>query len=182
MTGRDGKGGEGGGGFGMGNTCTSMADACWCMAKPIHYCKVKKNWNKQTNKKTLAPWKESHDNLDNTLKGREVALPTKVCIVKAMVYPVVMYGYESLTIKKNECQKIYAFKLWCWRRLLRVPCTARRSNQSILKEINLNIHWKYWCWSWSSNTLATWCKMPPRKTLMLRNIEGRRRNDRGWNG
>ena len=87
-------------------------------------------------KKTLAPCKESYDNLDNILKGRDVTLPKKVCIVKAMVYPVVMYGCDSWTIKKTECQKNYAFKLWCWRRLLRVPCTARRSNQSILKEIN----------------------------------------------
>ena len=86
-------------------------------------------------KQTLAPGKESYDSLDNILKSRDVALPTKVCIVKAMVFPVVMYGCESWTIK-TECQKIYAFKLWCWRRLLRVPCTARRSNQSILKEIN----------------------------------------------
>ena len=69
---------------------------------------------------------------------------------------VVMYGYKGWTIKKTECQRIDAFELWCWRRLLRVPWTARRSNQSILKEINLNIHWKNWCWSWSSNILATW--------------------------
>ena len=68
------------------------------------------------------------------------------------------YGCESWTIKKVESQRINAFKLWCWRRLLRVPWTAKQSNQSILKEVNLNIHWKNWCWSWSSNTLATWCK------------------------
>ena len=69
-----------------------------------------------------------------------------------------MYGCESWTIKKAEHQRIDAFELWCWRRLSRVPWTARRSNQAILKEINLNFHWKDWCWSWSSNTLATWCE------------------------
>ena len=75
-------------------------------------------------------------NLDSILKSRGITLPTKVRLIKAMVFPVVMYGYESWTIKKAECQKIDAFELWCWRRLLRVPWTARRSNQSILKEIS----------------------------------------------
>ena len=75
-------------------------------------------------------------NLDSILKSRDITLPTKVCLVKAMVFPVVMYGYESWTIKKAECQRIDAFELWCWRRLLRVPWTARRSNQYILKEIS----------------------------------------------
>ena len=73
-------------------------------------------------------------NLDSILKSRGIALPTKVCLVKAIVFPVVMYGCESWTMKKAECQRIDAFELWCWRRLLRVPWTARRSNQSILKE------------------------------------------------
>ena len=75
-------------------------------------------------------------NLDSILRNRDIALPTKVCPVKAMVLPVVMYGCESWTIKKAECRRIDAFELWCWRRLLRVPLTARRSNQSILKEIS----------------------------------------------
>ena len=75
-------------------------------------------------------------NLVSILKSRDITLPTKVPTVKAMVFPVVMYGCESWTIKKGECQRIDAFKLWCWRRLLRVPWTARRSNQLILKEIN----------------------------------------------
>jgi len=75
-------------------------------------------------------------NLDSILKSRDITLPTKVCLIKAMVFPVVMYGCESWTIKKAECQRIDAFKLWCWRRLLRVPWTAKRSNQSILKEIS----------------------------------------------
>ena len=74
-------------------------------------------------------------NLDSTLKSRDITLPTKVCLVKVLVFPVVMYGCESLTIKKAEPQRIDAFELWCWRRFLRVPWSARRSNQSILKEI-----------------------------------------------
>ena len=75
-------------------------------------------------------------NLDSILKSRDITLPTKVCLVKAMVFPKVMYGCESWTVKKAECQRIDAFELWCWRRLFRVPWTARRSNQSILKEIS----------------------------------------------
>ena len=75
-------------------------------------------------------------NLDSILKSRHILLPTKVCLVKAMVFPVVMYGCESWTIKKPERQRTDAFELWCWRRLFRVPWTARRSNQSLLKEIS----------------------------------------------
>ena len=75
-------------------------------------------------------------NQDSILKSRDITLPTNVCLVKAMVFPVVMYGCESWTIKKPECQRIDAFELWCWRRLLKLPWTARRSNQSILKEIS----------------------------------------------
>ena len=75
-------------------------------------------------------------NLDSILKSRDCTLPTKVHLVKAMVFPVVMYGWESWTVKKAECRRIDAFELWCWRRLFRVPWTARRSNQSILKEIS----------------------------------------------
>ena len=75
-------------------------------------------------------------NLDSILKGRDITLSTKVHLVKAVVFTVVMYGYESWTIKKAECRRIDAFELWCWRRLLRVPCTSRSSNQSLLKEIS----------------------------------------------
>ena len=84
----------------------------------------------------LTPWKKSYDNLDSILKSRDFTLPTKVRLVKAMVFPVVIYGCESWTIKKAECQRIDAYELWCWRRFLRVPWTARRSNQSILKEVS----------------------------------------------
>ena len=95
-------------------------------------------------KRCLLFWRKVMTILDSILKSRDVTLPTKVCLVKAMVFPVVMYGCDSWTIKKAEHQRINAFEFWCWRRLLRVPWTARRSN--------LNIHWKDWCWSWNSNT------------------------------
>ena len=119
-------------------------------------------------------------NLDRVLKGRDIALLTKVCMVKAMVFPVVMYGCESWTIKKAENQRIDAFELWCWRRFLRVPWTARISNQSILKEINPE---------YSLEGLMLKMKLQYfehliqradslEKTLMLAKIEGRRR--KGW--
>ena len=79
--------------------------------------------------------RKAMSNLDSILKSKDITLPTKVCLVKAIVFPVVMYGCESWTIKKAECRRIDAFELWCWRRHLRVPWTARRSNQAILKEI-----------------------------------------------
>ena len=98
-------------------------------------------------------------NLDNVLKSKDITLPTKVCIAQSCgFFPVVMYGCESWTINKAENWRIDAFKLWHWRRLLRVPWTAKRSDQSILKEINPEYHWKDWRWSWNSNTLATWCE------------------------
>ena len=84
----------------------------------------------------LIPWKKSLTNPDSILKSRDIILSTKVCIVKAMVFPVVMYGCDSWIVKKAECWTTDAFELWCWRRLLRVPWTARRSNQSFLKEIS----------------------------------------------
>ena len=117
-------------------------------------------------------------NLDSVLKSRDVTLPTNVRIVKAMVSPVVMYECEIWTIKKTGHWKIDAFELWCWRRLMRVPWTARRSKQEILKEI------KDWSWSWSSNTLAIWCKEPthwkrPWCWERLRAAEG---GNRGWDG
>ena len=87
-------------------------------------------------KRHLLLGRKAMTNLDSVLKSRDIVLPTKVHLVKAMVFPVVMYGCESWTIKKAECRRIDAFELWCWRRLLRVPWTTRRSNQSILKEIS----------------------------------------------
>ena len=115
--------------------------------------------------------------LDSILKSRHITLPTKVCLVKAMVFPVVMYGCESWTIKKAERQRIDAFELWYWRRLLRVPWTGRRSNQSILKEISpeysleglmLKLKLQYFGHLMQRTDSSE-------KTLMLRKIEGRRR-------
>ena len=112
-------------------------------------------------------------------------MSTKVCLVIAMVFPVVTYGCKSWTIKKAEHQRIDAFEWWCWRRLLRVPWTARRSNQSILMKSVLDIHWKDWCWGWNSNTLATWCeelthlKRPRCWEILKVRGEG---DDRGWDG
>ena len=116
------------------------------------------DWNHEI-KRRLVLGRKVMTNLDSIFKSRDITLPTKIRLVKAMVFPVVMYGCENWTIKKAKCQRIDAFELWCWRRLFRVPWTARRSNQSILKKKSvLNIHWKDWCWSWRSSTLATWCE------------------------
>ena len=82
------------------------------------------------------------NNVDSILKSRDITLSTKICLVKAMVFPAVMYGCESWTTEKDECQRIDTLELWCWRRLLRVPWTARKSNQLILQKSALNIHWK----------------------------------------
>ena len=114
-------------------------------------------------------------NLDSILKSRDITLPTKVCLIKAMVFPVVMYGCESWAVKKAEHWRIDAFELWCWRRLLRVSWTARRSNQSILKEISP----EYSCWSWNSSTLAIWCE---ELTHWKRPWCWERLKDRGWDG
>ena len=97
-------------------------------------------------------------NLDGILKSRDITLSKKVHLVKAMVFPVVMYGCESWTIKKAEHWRIDPFEVWCWRRLLRVPWVARRSNQSILKEISPVCSLVGLIWSWNPNTLATWCE------------------------
>ena len=124
-------------------------------------------------------------NPDSILKIRDITLSTKVHLVKALVFQVVMYGCESWTVKKAECQKIDAFELWCWRRLLRVLWTARRSNQSILKEISPGVHWKDWCWSWNSNTLATWCEELThlkRPWCWERSTAGGEGDYRGWSG
>ena len=100
-------------------------------------------------------------------------------------FPVLLYGCESWTIKKAECLRIDTFEWWCWRRLLRVPWTARRSNQSILKEITPEYSWKDWCWSWNSNTLATWCEELThwkRPGCWERLKSGGEGDDRGWDG
>ena len=104
--------------------------------------------------------KKALTNLDSVLKSRDITLPTKVRLVKAMGFPVVVYRCESWTIKKAEDRRTDAFELQCWRKLFKVSWTARRSNQSIWKKSTLNIPWKDWYWSWSSNILVTWCKEP----------------------
>ena len=119
-------------------------------------------------------------NLDSIFKSRDITLPTKVRLVKAVVFPVVMYGCESWTIKKADHWRIDAFELWCWRRLLRVPWTARRSNQSILKEISPECSLEGLMLKLKLQYLGylMWRTDPLEKTLMLGRIEGRRR--RGW--
>ena len=116
-------------------------------------------------------------NLDSIFKSRDITLPTKVCLVKAMVFPVVMYGCESWTVKKAECRRIDAVDLWCWRRLLRVPCTARRSNQSILKEISLGISLEGMMLKLKLQYFGHLMRRVAslEKTLMLGGIGGRRR-------
>ena len=96
--------------------------------------------------------------LDSILKSRDITLLTKVYLAKDIVFPVVRYWCESWIITKAESQRMDAFELWCRRRLLKVPWTARRSNQSVPRKSTLNIHWKDWCWTLSSNTMATWCQ------------------------
>ena len=137
-------------------------------------------------KRCLLLGRKAMTNLDSIFKSRDITLPTKVHLVKAMVFPVVTYGCESWTVKKTECRRIDAFELWCWTKLLRVPWTARRSNQSILKEISpgfsleglmLKLKLQYFGHlMWSTDSLE--------KTLMLGKIEGRRRKGRqrmsGW--
>ena len=113
-------------------------------------------WLHHEIKRNLLLGRKAMTNLDSILKSRDITLPTKVRLVKAMVFPVVMYGCESWTMKKAEHRRIHAFELWCWRKLLRVPWTTTRSNLSILKEISPGCSLEGWCWSWNSNTLATW--------------------------
>ena len=116
-------------------------------------------------------------NLDSILKSRDITLPTRVHLVKAMVFPVVMYGCESWTIKKAECQRINAFELWCWRRLLRVPWTARRLNQSILKEISPDYSLERLMLKLKLRYFGHFMRRADsfEKTLVLGKIEGRRR-------
>ena len=119
-------------------------------------------------------------NLDSIFKSRDITLPTKVHLVKAMVSPVVMYGCQSCTVKKAECQRIDAFELWCWRRLLRVPSTAKRSNQSILKEIIPGCSWEGLMLKLKLQYFGHLMRRADsfEKTLMLGKTEGRRRRGR----
>ena len=133
-------------------------------------------------KRCLLLGRTAMTNLDSVFRSRDITLPTKLHIVKAVALAVVMHRCENWTIKKAEHQRINAFQLWCWRRLLRVPWTARRSNQSILKEINPKYSWKDWCWSWSSSALATWCELLTHWKRFWDRLRAREEGDRRWDG
>ena len=127
--------------------------------------------------------RKARTSLDSVLRSKGITLPTKIHVVKAMVFPGVMYWCESWTVKKAKHKRIDAFELWWCRKLLKVTWTARRSNQSILKEINLNTYWKGWCWR--PNTLATWCKEMThwkRPSWWERLRAGGEGGDIGWDG
>ena len=136
-------------------------------------------------KRRLLLGRKAMTNLDSILKSIDITLPTKVHLVKGIVFPVVMYGCESWTVKKAEHRGIDAFELWCWRRLLRVPWTARRSNQSILKEISPRCSLEGLMLKLNSNTLTTWCeelthlKRPWSWERLKAGGDG---GDRGWDG
>ena len=152
------------------------------MGKQWEQCQTLLFWAPKSLQMVIAAMalKDSYSNLDSIFKSKDISLPTKVCLVKAMVFPVVMYGCESWPVKKAEHWRIDAFELWCWRRLLRVPWTARRSNPSILKEISpgcsleglmLKLKLQY-----SGHLMRRADSLE--KTLMLAKIEGRRRRGR----
>ena len=142
-----------------------------------NYCRW---WLQPWNKRHLLLGRKAMTNLDSVLKSRDITWPTKVRLVKAMVFPVVMYGYESWTIKKAEHQRINAFELWCCRRLLRIPWTARRANQSILKEISLGCSLEGLMLKLKLQYFSPLMQRADsfEKTLILGRIEGRRRRGR----
>ena len=136
-------------------------------------------------KRRLLLRRKAMTNLDSILKSRDITLPTKVCLVIAMVFPLVMYECESWTIKKAERWRTDAFDLWCWRRLLTVPWTAKRWTCPSYRKSVLTIHWKDRCWSWNSNTLAPWCKELThwkRPWCWERLKVGGEGDNRGWDG
>ena len=147
-----------------------------------NHCRL---WLQPWNKKTLTPWKKSYDLPRQHIQKQKHYFATKVCLVNAMVFPVVMYGCESWTIKKAEHWKINAFELWCWRRLLRVPWTARRSNQLILKELSPECSLEGLMLKLKLQYLATWCeelthlKRPWSWERLRARGEG---DNRGWDG
>ena len=130
-------------------------------------------------KRCLLLGRKAMTNLDNALKSRDITLPTKVCLVKAMVFPLAMYGCESWTVKRAKCRRIDAFELWCWRRLLRALGQQGDTTSPFWRRWALGFLWKEWCWSWNSSTLATSCEeLTHWKRLMLGGIGGRRRRGR----
>ena len=145
-----------------------------------------REWLQPWNSQTLASWKKSSDQPRQHTKKQRKHVVTKVHMVKATVFPVVLSGCVSCTIKKIKSQRINAFELWCWRRLFRVSWTVRRSNQSILKEINAEYSLGRLVLSWSSNTLANWCKEPThwgKKPWCCERLwAGEEGDSRGWVG
>jgi len=144
-----------------------------------NHCRL---WLQPWKSKILAPWKKSYDQPRQHIKKQRHYFANEGPSSQSYVW---MYGCESWTIKKAEHWRIDAFELWCWRRVLRIPWTARRSNQSIWRISVLNIHWKDWCWSWNSSTLATWCKELThlkRPWCWERLRAGGEGDDRGCNG
>ena len=135
--------------------------------------------------KTLASWKENYDKHRQHIKNQRHHFANKSLYIQNMAFPIVIYRWESWTIKKAECQIIDAFEMWYWRRLLRVSWTARRSNQFILRKSTPNIHWKDWCWNWSSNNLSTCCEEQTywKNILILGKVKGKGEGGgRGWDG
>ena len=132
----------------------------------------------------LAPWKKSYDKT-SVLESRDITLPSEVCLVKAMVFPVAMYGCDSWTIKKAEHWRIDAFELWCRRKLCEsFGLQGDQASLSLRKSV-LDIHWKDCCWSWSSNTLTSWCKERThlKRTWCWERLKARGKGeDRGWDG
>ena len=130
-------------------------------------------------KRCLLVWRKTMKKLYKFFKSRDITLLKNLSIIKAMIFPVVMYGCDSCTIKNGEQWRIDGFELWLWTRLLRVPWTARRSTQSSKRQSILNIHWKERCWNWTSNTLACWCE----EWLIRKDpVTGQdwRQEERGW--
>ena len=152
----------------------------WLKSKTWQHARLERMWNKRNAHLSVVVIQNGTGTLADSM-----ALSYKAKHSFKIRSNMIMYGYESWTVKKAERRRIDAFELWCWRRLLRVPWTARRSNQFILKELNLNIHWKDWCWNWNSNTLATWCKELThwkRPWCRRRLKAGGERENRGWDG
>ena len=159
----------------MGETVETVTDFIFLSSKIIADCDCTHEI-----KERLLLGRKAMTNLDSIFKSRDLTLPTKVCLVKAMFFPVVMNGCESWTVKKAECRRIDAFELWCWRRLLRIPWTARRSIQSILKEISPGCYFEGMMPKLKLQYFGHLMQRADslEKTLMLGGIGGRRR--RGW--
>ena len=164
-----------------GETVETVSDFVFLFWEGGHqnHCRL---WLQPWKSKIFAPWKKSYDQPRQHIKKQRHYFANEGPSSQSYIW---MYGCESWTIKKAEHWRIDAFELWCWRRVLRIPWTARKSNQSIWRKLVLNIHWKDWCWSWNSSTLATWCKELThlkRPWCWERLRAGGEGDDRGCNG